>query len=61
MSPLSSPSTWCHSSYNRMSEVMARMEERGRNQETSLVAMEKDLALKQQAMDTLRAKVGLGM
>ena len=38
---------------------MARMEERGRNQEASLVAMEKDLGLKQQAMDTLRAKVGM--
>ena len=45
-------------SCDRMSDIMSRMEERGRNQEATLVAMEKDLALKQQAMDTLRAKVG---
>ena len=41
----------------RMSEVMARMEERDRNHEATLVAMEKDLTLKQQAMDTLKKKV----
>jgi E3 ubiquitin-protein ligase BRE1 len=41
---------------NRMSEVMARLEERDKHQEASLVAMEKDLALKQQAMETLKKK-----
>ena len=41
----------------RMSEVMVRMEERDRNHEATLVAMEKDLTLKQQAMDTLKKKV----
>lgn len=41
----------------RMSEVMTRMEERERNHEATLVAMEKDLALKQQAMDALKKKV----
>lgn len=41
----------------RMSEVMTRMEERESNHEATLVAMEKDLALKQQAMDALKKKV----
>jgi E3 ubiquitin-protein ligase BRE1 len=47
-----------HSSLHplRMSEVMARLEERDKHQEASLVAMEKDLALKQQAMETLKKK-----
>ena len=50
-----------HSSLHplRMSEVMARLEERDKHQEASLVAMEKDLALKQQAMETLKKKVPL--
>lgn len=47
------PCSW----YLRISEVMARMEERERNHEATLVAMEKDLALKQQAMDALKKKV----
>lgn len=33
------------------------MDERERNHEATLVAMEKDLALKQQAMDALKKKV----
>ena len=37
--------------------MMARMDERERNHEATLVAMEKDLALKQQAMDALKKKV----
>lgn len=43
--------------YLRMSEVMARMEERERNHEATVLAMDKDLALKQQAMDALKKKV----
>ena len=43
----------------RMSEVMVRLEERDKHQEASLVAMEKDLALKQQAMETIKKKVPL--
>ena len=58
MSSSPASSACCHDVCDRMSEVMGRMEERGRNHEATLVAMEKDLALKQQAMDTLRAKVG---
>lgn len=42
--------------------MMGRMEERERNHEATLLAMEKDLALKQQAMDTFKKKVrGRGM
>ena len=43
----------------RMSEVMVRLEERDKHQEASLVAMEKDFALKQQAMETIKKKVPL--
>ena len=44
----------------RMAEVMGRLEERDRNQEATLSAMEKDIALKQQAIDALKKKVGHG-
>ena len=40
-----------------MSEVMGRLEERERNHEATLVAMEKDIALKQQAMEAMKRKV----
>ena len=38
---------------------MSRMEDREKNHEATLVAMEKDMALKQQAMESLRVKVSL--
>ena len=40
-----------------MAEVMARLEEKDKNQEGSLAAMEKDLALKLQAVETFKKKV----
>ena len=42
---------------HRMAEVIGRMEEREKNHEATLVAMEKEMALKQQAMDAFRLKV----
>lgn len=40
-----------------MAEVIGRMEEREKNHEATLVAMEKEMTLKQQAMEALRKKV----
>ena len=42
---------------DRMAEVMGRMEEREKNHEATLVAMEKEMTLRQQAMESLTKKV----
>ena len=41
----------------RMAEVMGRMEERERSHEATVLAMEKDVALRQQALETFKRKV----
>ena len=41
----------------RMAEVMGRMEERERSHGATVLAMEKDMALRQQALETFKKKV----